>query len=136
MADYAGRQLLDALEADSEDAEQVAAAQGLLRDVLPDPTEDWDPRPFIEAQTWVEAKSMDHEYVILRTSSSWREQVRFIRWLRCWGTDEVFAGRKYRCRDVDGHHYWAMGPNDTIANRRRLPSGSVSVQLGLEGVHL
>jgi hypothetical protein len=118
MADYAGRRLLAALE--EGNAEEQAAAQALLRDVLPSaPPEDWDPSPYIRSQHWVTARTGDHDYVVIRYSTDWREHLRFLRWLRAWGTVERFKGARYRYRDVGDHHYWAMvSPNDTIANRR------------------
>lgn len=116
--------------------DEKAAAIELLHDVCPpDPPEDYDPRPWIAQQAWVTARSGDHQYVLLRCSTDWREQVRFIRWLRVWGYEEKFHGSKYRCRDIDGQHMWAMTDlNDTISNRRAIPRApsTASPQLRME----
>jgi hypothetical protein len=114
----AGRRVLKAIP--DELAEDPAVA--LLRDVLPNPPESYDPRPYIEANTWVFARTMPenpHEYVMLRASTDWREHLRFLRWLRVYGEVERWLdGRRYRYRIVDGWRYWAMwSPNDTILNR-------------------
>jgi hypothetical protein len=120
MLSVAGRRVLDAIAQPQH--EDVVA---LLRDVLPaDPPESYDPSPYIEAQTWVFAKTMPqnpHEYVVLRRSTDWREHLRFLRWIRVWGDRELFKGTYYLYRTVGEWRYWALGPNDTIINRRREP---------------
>ena len=122
LVSVAGRRLLKAI--DSPDECDYDAAVALLRDVLPNPTESYDPVPFIEMNTWTYAKSRPqspHEYVMLRNSVDWREHLRFIRWLRKFGEARRWRdGRTYRYRIVGEFHYWAMwSPNDTIANRSR-----------------
>jgi hypothetical protein len=119
----AGRRLLEAIDSPECDHDTAVA---LLRDVLPDPPEDYDPRPFIAANTWTYAKTSEHphEYLLLRNSADWREHLRFLRWLRVFGEVERWLdGHRYRYRLVDGWRYWAMfSPNDTILNRRREPT--------------
>lgn len=132
LADFSGRMVLDAWEAALEDphdpvrVEALAVALELLRDVLPaDPPESYDPRPYIAAQEWTYAKTMPtnpHFYVVLRASNDWREHLRFLLWIRVWGFVEKFKGAKYLYRVVDEWRYWAMGPNDTIINRRKEPT--------------
>lgn len=127
---HAARRVIAAWE--SGEAEELAAAIALLADVNPDVPEDFDPRPFIEGNEWVFAKTMPenpHEYVLLRNSSDWVEQLRFLRWLRR-GEVERFLGRSYRGRTVDGWRYWALSPDDSIVNRRRQQvHGAASVPL-------
>jgi hypothetical protein len=128
LASYAGRQVLAAWDAD--DSEALTEAMVLLRDVLPDPPEDYDPRPWIAAQPWKTAKRGE-QYVVLRASTDWRGQLVFIRWLRVTGYEEWFYGKPYRCRDIDGFHYWAMtSPTDTISNRRAMTSEQLDLGLG------
>jgi hypothetical protein len=125
LLDLAARRALDIGDAESLQ---------LLRDVAPEVDDDYDPMPFIEANEWVVAKTdpapIKHEYVLIRRATDWREQLRFVRWLRVTGELELFEGRRYPGRVVDGHRYWAMADLDhTIANRRRLPaSGSVQLE--------
>jgi hypothetical protein len=120
MLSIAGRRVLEAI-----DEPQYEAAVALLHEVLPaDPGESYDPTSYIEAQDWVFAKTMPenpHEYVLIRRSTDWRAHLRFLHWIRVWGEDEVFKGWHYQCRTVGEWRYWALGPNDTIINRRRKP---------------
>ena len=62
-----------------------------------------------------------HEYVVISRSSDWREHLRFLQWLRHWGELELFKGRHYPYRTVDGFRYWAMSLEHTIINRRKAP---------------
>jgi hypothetical protein len=115
----AARGVLDASQGTIEDA------LALLRDVVPaDPAEDWDPAPYIETNEWTFATTMPehpHEYLLIRNSVDWREHLIFVRWLRVHGQVETYRGRRYRYRVVNGWRYWALGPSDSIANRRREP---------------
>lgn len=80
-----------------------------------------DARPYIASQEWTFARTMPdrpHWYVLLRRSTDWAEHLRMLLWLRS-GELEMFHGHPYRYRTVDDFRYWAMGPNDTIINRRR-----------------
>jgi hypothetical protein len=123
MADCAARRVLGAWEAN--DADALERAMALLRDVLPaDPPEDFDPSTYIGAHKWVFARTMPenpHEYVLIRRSTDWREHLRFLRWIRVWGDNELYRGVNYRYRTIGEWRYWALGPNDTIINRRRAP---------------
>jgi hypothetical protein len=120
LLSVAGRRVLEAIG-----KPQFEGALALLRNVLPaDPGESYDPTPYIEAQDWVFAKTMPqnpHEYVLIRRSTDWREHLRFLHWICVWGEDEVFKGSHYQYRTAGGWRYWALGPNDTIINRRRDP---------------
>jgi len=120
LVSVAARGVLEGTEA------EYAEALALLRDVLPsDPPESYDPVPYIEAQSWVFARTMPdnpHEYVLLRRSTDWREHLRFLLWIRVHGEVERFKGRSYRYRTVGQFRYWALGPDDTIINRRREPA--------------
>jgi hypothetical protein len=117
----AGRRVLEAIDG-PEDA--YYAAIDLLAAVLPEvPPEGYDPTPFIEAQMWVEARTMPehpHSYVLLRRSTDWREHLRFLTWIRAGDTERWVDGRTYRFRDVGDYHYWALSAADSILNRRRL----------------
>jgi hypothetical protein len=131
MADYAARRVLAAWDRglaayrEPDAVRELAAAMELLRDVHPnDPPEDFDPRPYIASQTWVFAKTMPehpHEYVVISRSTNWRGHLRMLLWIRLWGHEEKYQGRSYQYRVVDAKRYWAMGPNDTIINRREEP---------------
>jgi hypothetical protein len=127
----AGRAVLRAW--DGNDEAGLAEAMIELRSVLPTVPEDYDPRPYIAAQTWTFAKTMPthpHEYCMLKGSTDWQEHLRFADWVRFYGQVERFQGRSYRYCDVDGWHYWVLGPNDTIINRARLePAASVQLDL-------
>jgi hypothetical protein len=130
LADFAVRRFLRAWDLalgdpdNDEVLEEFHAALALVNDVIVVHVPfDYDPRPFIAANTWVYAKTMPknpHEYVVLRAATDWREQLRFGRWIRHWGETERFDGRPYKYMDVDDHHYWVMSINDTIINRKRL----------------
>jgi hypothetical protein len=122
----AGRSVLKAWD----DGDEAALAEAIaeLRSVLPAVPSDYDPKPYIAAQSWVFAKTMPehpHEYVMLRASTDWREHLRFGDWIRFSGEQERYQGRIYRYRVVDDWQYWVLGPNDTIINRRYvdLPDG-------------
>jgi hypothetical protein len=123
------RCVLDASEGELQDA------MALLGDVAPaDPPESYDPTNYIEANDWTFAATMPehpHEYLLIRNSTDWRAHLRFVRWLRVHGAVERFQGRRYRYRLVGGRRYWALGPSDTIVNRRVEP-GAASPALGLE----
>jgi hypothetical protein len=125
LCNLAGRRVLAAWEADRPD--ELAEALALLRDVLPNVPEGYDPTPWIEAQPWVTARSGDHQYVLIRRSTDWREQVRFLRWLRTTGFQERWGqrGETYRYKVVttsDGRwRYWPSNADETISNRRREP---------------
>ena len=131
MVDDAGRRALAtwdlALAGNHDPASfaELADAMAALRDVLvEDPPEDYDPTPYIEEQNWIFAKTMPqspHWYVLLRNSTNWREHLRFLLWIRRRGLDELYRGWHYRYRVVGEHRYWALGPNDTIINRRVEP---------------
>lgn len=85
---------------------------------------EYDPTAYIESQRWRFASSMPdhpHEYVLLRASSDAHAHLAFLDWIRTTGSIEVYRGRRYRYREVAGHRYWAMGPADTIINRRVVP---------------
>jgi hypothetical protein len=80
----------------------------------------YTPRPYIAAQHWVFAKSMPdnaHFYVLLKVSTDREAHLDFLSWIR-QGRSEVWQGRRYHYRVVDGWRYWALGPWDTIINRR------------------
>jgi hypothetical protein len=136
MADWAARRVLEALEADPQDAERLASALTLLRDVHPAvPPESFDPRPYIDSQEWVFARTMPenpHFYVHLSKTTDWRSHLVVLLWIRAHGEVERFKGRDYRYQTVDGWRLWAMGPNDSILNKRRAPAGAASVPLRLE----
>jgi hypothetical protein len=105
------------------DAFNAAAAE--LARVLPAPPADYDPRPYIAAHEWRYAKTRPanpHEYVVLVASSDPYEHLKFLEWVRRYGQVETWAGREYRYQEVDGWRYWALGPNDTIINRRVAPA--------------
>jgi hypothetical protein len=120
LADLAGRRVL----ADPTDE----AAWALLRDVLPeDPPAEYDPRPFIAANTWTYARTRPdnpHEYLLLHKSTDWREHLRFVRWLRVHGEVERWVDRRpYPYREVDGWRYWTLClvNDEVILNRRKAP---------------
>jgi hypothetical protein len=122
LADVAGRRVL----ADPGDE----AALALLREVLPeDPPADFDPRPFIEANTWTYARTRPdnpHEYLLIHKATSWREHLRFLRWLVVHGEVERWVDRKdYPYATVDGWRYWSLWAvnDEVILNRRREPDG-------------
>jgi hypothetical protein len=122
LADVAGRRVL----ADPTDG----AALALLRDVLPeDPPEDWDPRPFIEANRWTYARTMPqnpHEYLLLRKAHDWRTHLVFVRWLKVHGEIERWVDRRdYPYCTVDGWRYWTLllVNDEVIINRRKAPEG-------------
>jgi hypothetical protein len=122
LADVAGRRVL----ADPGDE----AALVLLRDVLPaDPPEDYDPRPYIEANEWTYARTRPqnpHEYLLLHKSTDWREHLRFLRWIRVHGEVERWLDRRdYPYRTVDGWRYWSLClvNDEVIINRRKAPEG-------------
>jgi hypothetical protein len=118
----AARRVLKAIDSGHD----YDAAVALLRDVLPNPPADYDPRPYVAAQAWTFAKTMPdnpHEYVLIRKSTDWRAHLCVLSWLRAHGEVEKFMGRTYRFRTVDDHHYWVLGPSDTIINRRKAPQG-------------
>ena len=103
---------------------RLHAAFHLLREVcVQDVPEEYDPRQYIADQHWIYAKTMPqfpHSYVMLRHSTDWREHLLFLRWIRVWG-QRVYIKRFSRTYDqvvVDDFTYWALGPNDTIINRR------------------
>jgi hypothetical protein len=100
-------------------------AIAVLRAVCPDPPEDYDPRPYIRANHWVfavtAAATHPHEYLMLRSSSDWREHLRFLRWVRRGQREKWLDGRIYPYRLVDEWRYWALGSNDSILNRERRP---------------
>lgn len=130
LADFAARQVLWAwagchvVEGDAVD-ELTAAVKLLGEVVVLDVPEEYDPRPYIAASEWTYARTMPqhpHEYVVLRKSVDWREHLRFLRWIRVWGERELYKGTYYLYRVVDEWRYWAMGPNDTILNRRKEPT--------------
>ena len=85
---------------------------------------DYDPRPYIAAKRWQFAKTMPanpHAYVLLRRSTDRGEHMRFLEWLRVTGDREKFWSKTYSYRTVDDYRYWALGPEDTIINRRLAP---------------
>jgi hypothetical protein len=117
MLSHAARRVLKVIPDELADDPSVA----LLRDLVPNPPEDFDPRPYIAANEWVFASTMPdhpHEYVLIRHSTDWRTHILFGRWIRRYGQVERHMGRSYRYRAVDGWRYWVLGPNDTIINRR------------------
>jgi hypothetical protein len=86
---------------------------------------DYDPRPFIAAQRWTYAKTMPwhpHEHLLIFRATSVIEHITFLLWIRRSEHVETYNGREYRYREVDGMRYWALGPNDTIINRRAAPT--------------
>ena len=89
--------------------------------------EHWDPTPWIQANTWVFAKTAvhnPHAYVFLGKSVDWRTQIKFGWWIRKWGYEERWGRDRYMYKDFGEHHYWMMpSPNDTIINRKRLDGG-------------
>jgi hypothetical protein len=114
----------DAAGMDADPAAFFAALEELAR-VLPDPPADYDPRPYIAAHEWRYAKTRPanpHEYVVLVASTDPYEHLKFLEWLRRHGSIENWGGREYRYQEVDGWRYWALGPNDTIINRRVAPA--------------
>jgi hypothetical protein len=128
IVDFAARKALAAWDAavESGGGDELVAelhdAMQQLRDVIPLPPQDYDPRPYIASQRWVFAKSMPenpHYYVLLSRSSDWRGHLTMLAWIRRWGRRELF-GRWWQAVDVDGWHYWAMSPDDTILNRKEL----------------
>jgi hypothetical protein len=114
----AGRRALAAIP---EDLDHPAIV--VLRDVHPDPGEDYDPRPYIAANFWTFASTMPenpHEYLLLRNSTDWREHLRMLRWVRRGEREKWRDGKIYSYRVVDRRwRYWALGPNDSILNRER-----------------
>lgn len=109
-----------------EESEALAAALRLLTDVVaPWTPHDWDPRPYIESQSWVFAKTMPqrpHEYVHLSKTTNWRGHMQMNRWLRSYGSLERYAGTKWPYKTVGGWRYWAgADPDWTIINRRKEP---------------
>jgi hypothetical protein len=125
LLDLAAQRALAVYEAGLQ-GEELAAAMTLLRDVaVADPGETYDPTPYIESQHWTFAKTMPqrpHEYVHLSKSTDWREHLRFVRWLRLYGSLERFGGSLWPYRTVGAWRYWAgADPNWTIVNRRKAP---------------
>jgi hypothetical protein len=124
LANCAGRRVLAAWE--GQDAEALAEALALLRDVLPvDPPADYDPSPFIEANVWHYARTMPdrpHEYLVIHKSTDWREHLVFKRWLEVHGEVERWRDRRdYPYRTIGPFRYWSLGfVNDELILNRRL----------------
>lgn len=123
----------DALDAHrAKDRSRLAAAMVELGRVLPDPPEDYDPRPYIAAHEWRFARTRPqnpHWYVLLVESADPYDHLRFLEWIRRHGDIEVHQGKQYRYQEVDGWRYWALGPNDTILNRRSAPGEQGSLDI-------
>jgi hypothetical protein len=142
MCSYAARRVMqtwDALMIETDDmtVREFALSLDLLREVIPaDPGETYDPRSYINANSWTFAKTMPkhpHEYLLVHNSTDWREHMRFLGWLQHHGELERYGGLDYFGRVVDGHRYWrmsgrwratsttAMDLNECIINRRVYP---------------
>ena len=77
-------------------------------------------QPWLFAKTY--ADDSPHEYIV-RTWDSVSESmfVSFATFIRDYGYEETYQGRRYTCLDVGNQKYWTMGnPMDqtTILNRR------------------
>jgi hypothetical protein len=91
----------------------------LASSMTDDADDEYDPRPYIEAQLWVFASTMPeqpHFYVVLQRSTDRAEHMVFLRWIRRTGERKTFAGQAYRYATVDGWRYWSVG---TVINRRK-----------------
>jgi hypothetical protein len=87
-------------------------------------------REFVGKRRWQFAKTMPnnpHWYTVRRwepVAAEVAEFEAFAALVRRFGYDEVFAGRTYRCLDLDEWHYWDMGePLSALVliNRKYLP---------------
>ena len=132
LEDFAVRNLQRAwdisLQAPDNDEllDQLQEAWRLVDDVvIPSVPQDWDATEYTEAQRFTATKNPNnpHAYVVLRNAKSWRNQLKFGRYIRQHGKPETFGGYWYMYADVGDHHYWTMNSNDTIINRKRLDGG-------------
>ena len=88
---------------------------------LPTPAEVHD---YIEAQTWVFARTMPklpHEYVLLKRSTNLWMHLRVTAFIREHGEWRRFGRRELPYWDHGGHTYWSMPPNWAIINRAKVP---------------
>lgn len=82
--------------------------------------EDYDPRPYIAANEWRQARTYQdnpHQYLLWDRASDLLAQALLVKWIEVTGEGRKFRGRRYTYRELDGWLYWSMG---LTVNRRRV----------------
>ncbi len=100
--------------------------------------DDYDPRPYIAAQTWVYARTVPdnpHEYLLAERTTDPDGHALMIAWVAQTGAPGTYANTRYRYAQVDDWVYWVSRPprwgTELRAHPEPAPSGPARPDHGL-----